>query len=69
MCATLHLQGSISAESGHTLHETTHLFCYRFNYFREHTTDEVFRNGEDLKGDKNQQVNGGLGINKDTGQV
>lgn len=58
MCVTLHLQGSIFAERGHALHETTHLVRYRFNDFRERSRDEVFRNSEDLKGNKNQQVDG-----------
>lgn len=64
LCVTLYLQGSIFAERGHTLHETTHLVCHRFNDLREHVRDEVFRNSEDLKGNRNQQVNVGLGIKK-----
>lgn len=64
MCVTLYLQGSVFAERGHTLHETTHFFCYRFSDLREHAKDKVFRNSEDLKENKNQQVNGGLASQK-----
>lgn len=59
-----YLQGSIFTERGHTLHETTHFVCYRFDDLRQHARDKVLRNREDLKGNKNQQVNVGLAIKK-----
>lgn len=52
LCVALYLQGSIFAKRGHTLHETTHFICYRFDDLGQHAGDKVFGNSEDLKGNQ-----------------
>lgn len=63
VCVTVYLQGSIFAEGGHTLHKTTHLVRNRFNDFRQNPRDQVLRDCEDLRGDKNQLLNARLDKN------